>query len=110
MDPLLLGFVSTGNTVNPSLNASGLHLLKKPQVTPFANNDFQNRKPFDNFMLYVPEACPENLDFFGTRFARCHFGAQQSLGLQGPPLPMALKMAFSPSLRPAAPYKKQVHL
>jgi hypothetical protein len=28
----------------------------------------------------------------GTRFARCHFGAQKSLDFQGPPLPMALKL------------------
>jgi hypothetical protein len=30
---------------------------------------------------------PENLDFMSqnaTRFARCHFGAQKSLGFQGP--------------------------
>ncbi len=38
-------------------------------------------------------------DFFGTngtRFASCHFRAQKSLELQGPPLPMALEMDFSP--------------
>ncbi len=43
-------------------------------------------------------------------FARCHFKAQKSLDIQGPPLPMALEMDLTPSksLRPA-PYKKQVH-
>ncbi len=28
----------------------------------------------------------------GTRFARCHFRAQESLDFQGPPLPMTLKI------------------
>ncbi len=55
MDPLLLGFVSTGNTVNPSLKANGLHLLKEPQVTPFANNDSHNRNIFYNFMFKAAE-------------------------------------------------------
>ncbi len=45
-----------------------------------------------------------------TRFARCHFRTQKSLNFQGPPLPMALEMDFSPSksLRPA-PYKQKEH-
>jgi hypothetical protein len=46
----------------------------------------------------------------GTCFACRHFRARKSLDIQGPPLPMALKMDLpaSKSLRPT-PYKQQVH-
>ncbi len=41
--------------MNPSLKASGLHLLKEPQVTPFTNNENHNRNIFDNFMAKAAE-------------------------------------------------------